>query len=349
MSDLALYRKYRPSNFSEVIGQDHVVSVLQGSIKQGNIAHAYLLAGSRGIGKTSIARILAKELGTQAEDIYEIDGASNRGIDDIRELREGVRTLPFHSQYKVYIIDEVHMLTKEAFNALLKTLEEPPAHAIFILATTELHKVPETILSRCQTFTLKKPDRQILRDIVLEVAKKEGFKIDEHTAGLIALAGDGSFRDSLGVLQKVIGFSNDKKISAEEVEKIIGAPDTELVRRYILSLLSLDLSAALGVIKEASKDNRDIKFFAKLILMELRAALLGLSAPAMEKEILAELGDGGADFLKEIKDSGHSHYLSAILKEFLSTYAEIGRSFIPELPLELSTVRIFHLMKGEAS
>lgn len=145
MSEIALYRKYRPQKFKDVVGQDHVVKVLQGAIDLGNISHAYLFSGSRGTGKTSIARIFAKEIGTTPNDLYEIDAASNRGIDDIREIRDGVSTLPFESKYKVYIIDEVHMLTKEAFNALLKTLEEPPAHAVFILATTELDKLPEWV------------------------------------------------------------------------------------------------------------------------------------------------------------------------------------------------------------
>ena len=157
MSDVALYRKYRPETFAQVIGQEPVIKALQGALSSDSLAHAYLFSGSRGTGKTSIARIFARELGSSENDTYEIDAASNRGIDDIRALRDAVRTLPFDSKYKVYIIDEVHMLTKEAFNALLKTLEEPPRHVIFILATTEEEKLPETIVSRCQSFRFKKP------------------------------------------------------------------------------------------------------------------------------------------------------------------------------------------------
>src|ERR1035437_8095361 len=154
-----LYRTYRPTKWSEIMGQDHIVGALKDALANNRIAHAYLFSGSRGTGKTTTARILARELRTADEDIYEIDAASNRGIDNIRELREHVSVLPFSSPFKVYIIDEVHMLSKDAWNALLKTLEEPPKHAIFILATTELDKVPETIISRCQTFTFRKPGR----------------------------------------------------------------------------------------------------------------------------------------------------------------------------------------------
>ncbi len=158
---LSLYRAYRPQTFAEVRGQEHITSVLEAAIKNSKIAHAYLFAGSRGTGKTSMARILAHTLGTAEEDIYEVDAASNRQVDDARHLREGVSTLPFNSTYKFYILDEVHMFTKDAWNTLLKTLEEPPVHAIFVLATTELDKVPETIISRCQVFRFKKPTHDV--------------------------------------------------------------------------------------------------------------------------------------------------------------------------------------------
>src|SRR3989344_4156987 len=153
---VALYRKYRPTKFEDVIGQTHIISVLENEIKADRVSHAYLFSGSRGTGKTSVARIFASTLGVNPEDIYEIDAASNRGIDDIRAIRESVHTLPYSSKYKIYIVDEVHMLTKEAFNALLKTLEEPPAHVIFILATTEPHKLLDTVISRCEHFTFKR-------------------------------------------------------------------------------------------------------------------------------------------------------------------------------------------------
>src|SRR5258708_5612725 len=216
MHDLALYRKYRPKSFNEVLGQDHIVSVLESSIKERKVSHAYLFVGSRGTGKTSVARIFAKDIGVSENDLYEIDAASNRGIEDIRQLRDGVRVLPFDSKYKIYIIDEVHMLSKDAWGALLKTLEEPPQHVIFILATTELQKVPDTIISRCQVFNFRKPSNSILKSTLINVAKKEGYDLDKSGAELLAILGDGSFRDALGVLQKVLNFtsgSKNKKIS----------------------------------------------------------------------------------------------------------------------------------------
>src|SRR3989338_3017914 len=210
MEFTALYRKYRPQKFDDVVGQDHIVSVLEGAVKRGEIAHAYLFSGTRGTGKTSVARILAKEIKTTATDLVEIDAASNTSVEDVRSLNESVHSLPFESKYKVYIIDEVHMLSKSAFNALLKRLEEPPKHVVFILATTEIEKLPETVVSRCQVFQFKKPSQEILREMVLRIAKKEGFTLEPSSADLIALLGDGSFRDTQGILQKVITSSADK-------------------------------------------------------------------------------------------------------------------------------------------
>ncbi len=212
-----LYRQYRPQDFGEVRGQEQVTDTLEKAIKSGKVAHAYLFAGSRGTGKTSVARILAKRLGVSDKDLYEMDAASQTGVDNIRELREGVQTSPFDSKYKFYIIDEAHMLSKAAWNALLKTLEEPPAHAIFVLATTERDKVPDTIQSRCEVYTFKQPSREVLAQTAEDVAKKEGYVLEKPAAELVALLSEGSFRDALSILQKVLSVASGKKIGIAEV------------------------------------------------------------------------------------------------------------------------------------
>ena len=340
MSEIALYRKYRPQNFKDVLGQEHIVKVLEGSISLGNISHAYLFAGSRGTGKTSIARIFARAIGSSGNDIYEIDAASNRGIDDIRELRESVNTLPFESSYKVYIIDEVHMLTKEAFNALLKTLEEPPKHAVFVLATTEIDKLPETVISRCQVFTFRKPTQKILKDLVLNIAKKEGFKLEPSSADLIALLGEGSFRDTQGILQKILSFSKDKKISVEEVEKVAGAPRAGLVNDFIKSIENKDLSGGLEVIKSAVFNDIDMLVYLKLVLRKMRTILLLKYAPNMEASIKEEYSEEDFNFLKELSAKKESNINSKTLLEMLNTYDAVTRANIPELPLELALIKI---------
>jgi DNA polymerase-3 subunit gamma/tau len=285
MHDLALYRKYRPKNFQEVLGQDHITKVLESSIKDNKVSHAYLFVGSRGTGKTSVARIFAKEIGTTENDLYEIDAASNRGIEDIKTLRDGARTLPFDSKYKIYIIDEIHMLSRDAWGALLKTLEEPPRHVIFILATTELRKVPDTIISRCQVFTFKKASDASCKNMLLEVAKKEGFELDKSSAELLAILGDGSFRDALGTLQKVLNFSKNKKIKIEEVEKITGSPKTVLVNDFISAIAEKEIEKGINAVRKASEENLDMKLYLKLIIQKLRVAIILKYAPKLENGI----------------------------------------------------------------
>ena len=334
----ALYRKYRPQAFKEVRGQEHIVSVLEGAIKEGNISHAYLFSGSRGTGKTSVARIFSHAVGVSDNDLYEIDAASNRGIDDIRELREAVSVLPLESPYKVYLVDEVHMLTKEAFNALLKTLEEPPKHVIFILATTEVEKLPETIVSRCQNFTFKKPTQQVLRDMVVAVAKEEGFILEQSAADLIALLGDGSFRDTHGVLQKIISSSADKKISIEEVEKVTGAPKSELVHAVVESISKKEAAKGLAAIDEAAEQNIDMKLFAKLVVQKVRFVLLLRYAPTMKERITEQVSDTDGAFLEDL--SGESSITPDTLRKLLEAQMHINRSLMPQLPLELALIEI---------
>lgn len=335
----ALYRKYRPSKFKDVVGQDHVVKVLETEAKSGNISHAYLFAGTRGIGKTSVARIFAEEIGTSKSDIYEIDAASNTSVDDIRSLNESVFTLPFESKYKVYILDEVHMLSKSASNALLKTLEEPPAHVVFILATTETHKIPETVLSRCEVYTFRKPSQETLKKVVLNVAKKEGYILDDASAELIALLGDGSFRDTLGIVQKVIAFSKDKKISEEEVRLVTGAPSVEIVHNLIESICEKNLENGLKAIKKAVEQNIDMSVFLKLVLQTTRAILLVRFGA--ESSVKNDLSEKEFAFVSKVAKS-NTEFSSQVLVEFLDAHEKTSSSYIPSLPLELAIINIIN-------
>jgi len=340
MQDAVLYRKYRPKDFKEVLGQDHVVKVLESAIKQDNVAHAYLFAGSRGTGKTSVARILAKSIGTSDNDLHEIDAASNRGIDDVRALRESVQNLPFESKQKVYIIDEVHMLTKEAFNALLKTLEEPPKHVIFILATTEFDKLPETIVSRCQTFRFKKPSQNILKEMLLGVSKKEKIDLEPAAAELIALLGDGSFRDTHGILQKVITSTNKKKIVRKEVEEITGAPSSTLVNDVISGLVSRDGEKALSAVREAEAGDIDMKIFLNLILQKVRAVLLMRFGSSLGEKLKEHFTDEDFAFLEDLSKDKNAKLNSETIKTLLEAYDGMRYAAIPALPLELAIAEI---------
>jgi len=336
--DVALYRKYRPQSFEEVVGQDHIIEVLKDAVSSGKIAHSYLFYGSRGTGKTSVARILAREIGTLPEDLYEIDAASNRGIDDARELRDGVRSFPFRSPYKVYIVDECHMLTKEAFNALLKTLEEPPKHVVFVLATTELSKLPETIISRCETHTFRKPSNAILKKVIVEVAKKEGYSLPSAGADLISLLGDGSFRDTLGVLQKVFHTAKEKKILLEDVERATHAPPHGLLNDLIETISLGDLSRGLSVLKDASDAQIDFELFLKLLLKRLRAILLLRYAKEMKKNFEDEYTSDELLFLET--HAKNPLINSQTLCVFLDAYAETKNAYIPELPIELALIKL---------
>ena len=340
MTETALYRKYRPQKFKEVLGQDHIVKVLESSIESGNIAHAYIFAGSKGTGKTSIARIFAKEIDTTPNDISEIDAASNTGVDDIRALNESVSTLPYESKYKVYILDEAHMLSKSAWNALLKTIEEPPKHVIFILATTEANKIPETIISRCQTFSFKKPTHKVLKDVVLSIAKKEGFSLEASSADLIALLGDGSFRDAQSILQKVMSASKDKKISPEEVELVTGAPKSEIVNDFIKAIDENNLELGLSAISKATEANIDMLLYFKLILHKMRSILLLRNLKSSEGKLQDEMTDTDFKFLKGLADKKSSKINSDTLLILLSYYDMVAKAYIPELPLELALTKI---------
>lgn len=338
--NIALYRKYRPENFTDVIGQDHIVKAISGALSAGKVAHAYLLCGPRGTGKTTVARIIARELGSSMNDVYEMDAASNRGIDDVRYIRESVHTMPFDSKYKIYILDEVHMFTKDAWNALLKTIEEPPEHVIFILATTELEKVPETIISRCQTFVFKKPTDAILAQVVKNTAQKEGYELEEGGAELIALLADGAFRDALGTLQKVISFAKGKKIKKIDIEEITGAPNTTLVDEFLEAIAKNNIEHGYESIRKASTQNIDMAVYLKMILAKLRYALMLRYAPATKKSITETISAHDMEFIEELIKDKPEHISSSTLSILLEAYQSLRNSVISELPLELALVKI---------
>jgi DNA polymerase-3 subunit gamma/tau len=259
MSSKALYRKYRSKSLAEVVGQSHVTDILTRSLAQGRISHAYLLTGPKGVGKTSIARILAHEINKLPYnedinhlDIIEIDAASNNGVEDIRDLREKVQIAPVSASKKIYIIDEVHMLSKAAFNALLKTLEEPPEHAVFILATTDVDKLPATIISRTQRFSFKSITTDDAVKHLKHIAAQEKIKIDDNALELIALRGDGSFRDSISLLDQLTSLTDDKSgITEELVEQFLGLAPMDQVKQILTAYEAKDLTAIVKLLDES--------------------------------------------------------------------------------------------------
>jgi DNA polymerase-3 subunit gamma/tau len=356
-----LARKFRPQNFEEVAGQAHVVKTLRNAIAQGRVAHAFLFSGPRGVGKTSVARILSKALNCEkgptatpcnqcsncieitnnsSLDVREIDGASNRGIDEIRELRENVKFAPAASRYKIYIIDEVHMLTDPAFNALLKTLEEPPAHVIFIFATTESHKIPATILSRCQCYDFRRiPLKEIIANLGL-VASKEGIKISPIALSWIAEAGDGSMRDSQSIFDQVISYAG-LDIKDADVEESLGLAARQYLFRLSEAVLRQDAGECLIIQEEAYLAGIDMKFFYQMLLKHFRNLLLVKIA-----------ADGSSSFdiapeqIEKLKNQ-----VQKISRETLQRYMEIliaeegnfRRSQEPRMKLETIIVKMAYL------
>jgi len=290
----ALYRDYRPKNFDEVVGQQHITSTLKRAISGGRIRHAYLFTGPKGVGKTSVARILAHEVNELPYsddsinlDIIEIDAASNRRIDEIRDLRDKVHITPTSAKYKVYIIDEVHMLTREAFNALLKTLEEPPAHCIFILATTEAHKLPETIVSRTQRFEFKPIDPSSASTHLGLIAKNEKIDIDKPALELLAEHGEGSFRDSISLLDQLSTVS--KKISEKEVREFLGLPEKQQIDSLVAAISKGDIAQCLEVYDQIKETGSNAASIAKLLSKSLREMFISQPSQVWIAGLLRDL------------------------------------------------------------
>lgn len=316
-----IYRKYRPKSFDEIIGQNHIVSVLKEQIEQDSIGHAYLFTGPRGTGKTSIARIFAYEVNEikynegQNIDIIEIDAASNRGIDEIRNLKEKIHFVPSKSKYKVYVIDEVHMLTKEAFNALLKTLEEPPDHIIFILATTEPHKVPVTILSRVMRFDFKLANREHLQKKFQYIFEREGIDYDEEVIDIVIKRAKGSYRDGESILEKLISSGREKKITYEDVSDILGVVDVEIIKSFVNALEFDKPEDAYKILKKHLADGQDGVQFAW--------------------EVLEYVNDVIADHILKNSNYNLKKYIE-IQKNFSQALLEVKNSLLGNIPLEIA-------------
>lgn len=317
-SYMALYRKFRPDGFEDVKGQDAIVKTLKNQLVADRIGHAYLFCGTRGTGKTSVAKIFAKAVNCEhpvdgspcgecalcraiaagaSMNVIEIDAASNNGVDNIREIREEVAYRPTEGRYKVYIIDEVHMLSIGAFNALLKTLEEPPEYVIFILATTEAHKIPITILSRCQRYDFKRIDIDTISMRLLELVQKEGIEVEEKAVRYIARMADGSMRDALSLLDQCAAFYIGERLTYEHVLEVLGAVDTEVFSRLLRELLNMDARAVIEAVEEIVMQGRELTQFATDFTWYLRNLLLARSSEGMEDVL-----DMSAENLARLKE-----------------------------------------------
>jgi DNA polymerase-3 subunit gamma/tau len=361
MAYQVLARKWRPQTFEEVMGQEPITRTLQNALSAGRVAHAFLFSGPRGVGKTSVARILAKALNCEAGptphpdntcqvckeitngsslDVLEIDGASNRGIDEVRDLREKIKYLPAQSKYKVYIIDEVHMLTKEAFNALLKTLEEPPAHAVFILATTEPHKVPVTILSRCQRYDFRRIPTGVIQAHLARLAEQEGWNIDPEGLALVARAAEGGLRDAQGFLDQVVTFGGDG-VSVPEIARILGVTDRRALLGALTAIIDRHGPDLLGLIEALYNQGQDLgRFYQDLILYARHLLVAGLHPEARH---LAAVADTEWEALIALAWRTPAVHLHNLLSVLLQGEEDLKRAPQPRLALEVLLLRVIHL------
>jgi len=358
LSYLVLARKWRPQTFSDLVGQEHVSRTLKNAIDGGRVAHAFLFTGARGVGKTSSARILAKALNCESGltvepcnvcstcleitdgnsvDVFEIDGASNTGVDDIRELRDNIKYLPSRSRYKIFIIDEVHMLTTNAFNALLKTLEEPPPHVKFIFATTEPHKVPITILSRCQRFDFKRIALPRIVARLRYIVDQEGVQVSDEALSVIARKGDGSMRDSLSTLDQVLAFCGNSVADAD-VATLLGVVDRRLIMEGCRAVLSGKLRDALRIVAQADSFGYSMRQFCQELIDQFRS--IAILKAVGEPGDLLELSDAELGELRAFADGSSSQDLQRHLTLLLKAEGEMAHAGFPRLILEMAFMKM---------
>jgi DNA polymerase-3 subunit gamma/tau len=362
-------RKYRPGTFADVIGQPHVVQTLVNAITTKRIAHAFLFSGTRGVGKTTVARILAKALncergptGTPCDtcpncveitqgtsvDVIEIDGASNTGVDDVREIRENVKYSPFRGSYRVYIIDEVHMLSNSAFNALLKTLEEPPAHVVFIFATTEIHKIPATILSRCQHYNFRRIPRTEIIQRLRHVAMQDGLMVEDRSLAAIARASEGSMRDALSLLDQAVAFGG-KTLSHSDLEALLGSVPQEHIRALIGAIVAQDSPAALRVVAQLLDQGYDLRAYCAELVEHVRNLMVAAVVPPApgppgqpDLKRLQSLIDLSEDEIRQVVADAKAFTVEQLQELFrICTQAEdaVRVSAHPRFVLEVAAVR----------
>ncbi len=339
MSYTALYRKFRPQEFEDVKGQEHIVTTLKNQIKADRVGHAYLFCGTRGTGKTTVAKIFAKAVNCEnpangspcgicasckaitegsSMNVIEIDAASNNGVDNIRQIREEVAYRPTEGRFKVYIIDEVHMLSAGAFNALLKTLEEPPSYVIFILATTEAHKIPITILSRCQRYDFHRISIDTIADRLMELMRKEQVDVEKKAIRYVAKAGDGSMRDALSLLDQCIAFHLGETLTYDNVLEVLGAVDTEIFSKLLRQIIAKDITGAVGTLDTLADEGREMGQMVTDFTWYLRNLLLMQSSEDME-----EVLDMSKEHLASLKEEA-AMVKPEVLMRYIRIFSELG-------------------------
>lgn len=359
MSYMALYRKWRPDTFEEVKGQDHVVTTLKNQIINNRIGHAFLFCGTRGTGKTSIAKLFAKAVNCEhpingspcnecaacraiadgsSMNVIEIDAASNNGVDNIRQIREEVQYSPSEGKYKVYIIDEVHMLTQGAFNALLKTLEEPPAYVIFILATTESHKIPITISSRCQKYEFRRISVETISDRLMELLGREQIDAEKKAVDYIAKAADGSMRDALSILDQCIAFNIGKELTYENVLDTIGAVDIDVFARLLDCVIKLDVVGAIDLVDEVVWQGRELSRFVSEFTWFLRNVLLVKLSPEADQKL--DMSAENLERLRQLAAQIDTDALIRYINIFSDTSANIKYAVQKRIVLELAVIKL---------